>query len=119
MITLREIDMKDMFDLDGSALNSGLCRWFRVPSFDSVGHWSMYYKPDDGEVEFLVEDSAGVRFYLGIRLADESYRDNPIGIDYLGTKIWPVTKEQFISAMIQSDHCCLDWLLFNQDIWNT
>jgi len=33
-------------------------------------------------------------------------------------KLFSVSKEEFISVIRQENHPALDWLIFNQDLWN-
>lgn len=78
--------------------------------------WTIYYKERGSE--WVIEMSMnGVSYLLNDAICD---RDEKIKreVFYLASNMVIVPKEQFFNTMVAANHCCLDWLLFNQDIWN-
>ena len=125
MIELVELEWVEVYTTNPADVKSGLYSWHRVKS-EPNGFRSIYFKPDRpaAEVDFLIQYntanespcfmvSSTLRWFNKLESAL-----NPNG-GYLATVFYATTKEQFISIMIESNHSCLDWLLFNQDIWNT
>ena len=121
MISLTDISRDEIYHVRSidykKPIPSGLNRWYRSDP-DKTHYWSIYYKGAE-QAEFLIEHTTiSINFYVGHKLAALLGIPTKYFIEYLATLIWPVTKEQFISIMIESNHCCLDWLLFNQDVWS-
>lgn len=123
MIEIVELEWFDVFTANPYDVKSGLYSWHRVENVPD-GYRSIYFKPDqpDALVDFLIQYNSKDRspiFMVGPVIHGISPPEialNPNG-GYLATIFYSITKEQFISAMIESNHCCLDWLFFNADIW--
>lgn len=78
--------------------------------------WTIYYKERYPEwvIEMCID---GVSYLLNDALC---YKTEKFKRDvfYLASNMVIVPKEQFFNTMVAANHCCLNWLLFNQDIWN-